>query len=145
MRNKDSISLNNLLNTMKTFGEFSLLHASVEKREACWIAISKGRTVKPVNCKFTSLIGNSITLLGVHYRYNRNVAGDKNFSDLTKSMKTVLNIWKQRYLTLGGKIQVFRSLIASKPVYIASMLSYGGGILSHTTENNFDNSIDLKV
>ena len=42
---------------------------------------------------------------------------------LTKCMKTVLNIWKQRYLTLGGKIQVFKSLIASEPVYIASMKS----------------------
>ena len=38
-------------------------------------------------------------------------------------MKTVLNIWRQRYLTLGGKIQVFKSLVASKPVYIASMKS----------------------
>ena len=38
-------------------------------------------------------------------------------------MKTVLNFWRQRYLTLGGKIQVFKSLIASKIVYIASMKS----------------------
>ena len=38
-------------------------------------------------------------------------------------MKTVLNIWRQRYLTLGDKIQVFKSLIGPKPVYIASMKS----------------------
>ena len=48
------------------------------------------------------------------------MAEDKNFSELTKSM---LDIWRQRYLTLGGKIQVFKSLIASKAVYIASMKS----------------------
>ena len=34
----------------------------------------------------------------------------------------MLNIWRQRNLKLGGKIQVFKSLIA-KPVYIASMKS----------------------
>ena len=50
-------------------------------------------------------------------------AEDKNFSELTKGMKTVLNIWRQWYLTLGGKIQVFKSLIASKIVYIASVKS----------------------
>ena len=49
------------------------------------------------------------------------MAEDKNFSDLLKGMKTVLNIWKQRYLIFGSKIHVFKSLIASKPVYIASM------------------------
>ena len=51
------------------------------------------------------------------------MAEDKNFSEITKGMKTVLNIWRQWYLTLGGKIQVFKSLIASEPVYIASMKS----------------------
>ena len=33
----------------------------------------------------------------------------------------MLNTWHQCYLTLGGKIQVFKSLIASKLVYIATM------------------------
>ena len=90
---------------MRKFGEFSSLHASVEKCEACWIGHSKCRTDKPVNCKVTPLIRSSIKILGVHYSYNREVAEDKNFSEPTKSMKTVLNIWRQRYLTLGGKIQ----------------------------------------
>ena len=33
----------------------------------------------------------------------------------------VLNLWKQRWHSLAGKIQSFKSLIASKPVYIATM------------------------
>ena len=125
VRNKESI--NRLLNIMRKFGEFSSLHASVEKCEACWIGCSKCRTDKPVNCKVTSLIRSSIKILGVHYSYNREVAEDKNFSELTKGMKTVLNMWRQRYLTLRVKTQVFKSLIASKPitilVYIACMKS----------------------
>ena len=126
-RNKES--LNRLLNIMRKFREFSSLHANVKKREACWIGRSKFRTYKPVNCKVTSLIRSSIKILGVHYSYNREVTEDKNFSELTKSMKTVLNIWRQRYLTLWGKIQVFKSLIASKPVYIASMKSVQSYVL----------------
>ena len=113
VRNKESI--NRLLNIMRKFDEFSLLHANVEKCEACWTGRSKCRTDKPVNCKVTSLIRSSIKILGAHNSYNREVAEDKNFSELTKGMKTVLNIWRQWYLTLGGKIQAFKPLIASKP------------------------------
>ena len=35
--------------------------------------------------------------------------------------QALLNIWKQRWLSLAGKIQIFKSLIASKPVYVSTM------------------------
>ena len=57
----------------------------------------------------------------MHFSYNEEIADQKNFSDLLDCMQSVLNTWHQRYLTLGGKIQVFKSLIASNPVYIATM------------------------
>ena len=93
VRNKESI--NRLLNIMRKLGEFSSLYANGEKCEACWIGRSKCRIDKPVNCKITSFIRSSIKIFGVHYNYNREVADDKNFSELTKGMKTVLNIWRQ--------------------------------------------------
>ena len=83
MRNKES--LNRLSNIMRKFGEFSSLHANVEKCEACWIGRSKCKTDKPVNCKATSIIRSSIKILGVHYSYNMEVAEDKHFSELTKA------------------------------------------------------------
>ena len=33
------------------------------------------------------------------------------------------DIWKQRWLSLASKIQIFRSVVASKPVYAAPMVS----------------------
>ena len=106
---------------MKTFSTFSSLNASIEKREVCWIGQSRFRKDRPVNCKLTSLVTSSIKILGVHFSYNKEIADDKNFSDLLNCMRSVLNTWHQRYLTLGGKIQVFKSLIASKPVDTATM------------------------
>ena len=105
---------------MKTFGTFSSLNASIKKCEVCWIGQSRFRKDRPVNCKLTSLVTSSIKTLGVHFSY-KEIADDKNFSDLLNCMRSVLNIWHQHYLTLSGKIQVFKSLIASKPVYIATM------------------------
>ena len=33
---------------------------------------------------------------------------------------TLLNVWNQRWLSLAGKIQLFKALIISKPVHIAN-------------------------
>ena len=35
--------------------------------------------------------------------------------------RAILNLWKQRFLSLAEKIQIFKSLIASKPVYLATI------------------------
>ena len=118
---RDKQSINRILNIIKTFGTFSSLNASNEKCEVCWIGQSRFRKDRPVNCKLTSFVTSSIKILGVHFSYNKEIADDKIFSDLLNCMRSVLNTWHQRYLTSGGKIQVFKSLIASKPVYIATM------------------------
>ena len=44
-----------------------------------------------------------------------------NFNQVTTDCRILLNIWKQRWLSPAGKIEVFKSVIASKPVYIATM------------------------
>ena len=43
--------------------------------------------------------------------------------------RALLNIWKQRWLSLAGKIQVFKSLVASKPVYATSVVSISDSIV----------------
>ena len=116
---------------MKTFGTFSSLNASIEKREVCWIGQSRFQKDRPANCKLTSLVTSSIKILDVHFSYNKEIADDKNFSDLLNGMRSVLNTWHQLYLTLGGKIQVFKSLIASKLVCIATMKT----VLKHVLDS----------
>ena len=44
-----------------------------------------------------------------------------NLYELIIDSRTLLNIWKQGWLSFAGKIQTFKSLIASKPIYIATM------------------------
>ena len=99
---KDAQSPRKILKLLKKFEEFSSLRINVERCEACWIRRAKNRNTKPVKCKWTSLTKSSIKILGICF--------------------TLLNIWKQRWLSLAGKIQVFKSLVASKPVYLATMI-----------------------
>ena len=66
---------------------------------------------------------NTIKILGTHFSYNKLLEQKMNFYNLVTDCRTILNIWKQRWLSLAGKIQVFKSLIALKLVYIATMKS----------------------
>ena len=62
-------------------------------------------------------------ILGINFSYNKTLANKENYYDLAIDCRALLNIWKQHWLSLAGKIQAFKSLVASKPVYAASMVS----------------------
>ena len=63
----------------------------------------------------------SIKILRIYFSYDKKLAEKDNFYSLTLGCRSLLNIWKQRWLSLAGKIQIFKSLIASKPVYVSTM------------------------
>ena len=72
--------------------------------------------------QWSSLTKSCIKILGVHFSYNKVLAEKENFYSLSLDCRALLNIWKQRWLSLAGKIQVFKSLVASKSVYAATMI-----------------------
>ena len=49
------------------------------------------------------------------------IAHQLNLLNIIPTVKDLLGIWKQQNLTIAGKIQVFKSLIFSKLVYIVTM------------------------
>ena len=120
---KDSHSLHRILELMGKCQEFPSLKFSVDKCEACWIGGAKTSRSKPVRCKWTPLSKKCIKILGINFSYNKRLANEENYYDLAIDCRALLNIWKQRWLSLPGKIQVFKSLVASKPVYAASVVS----------------------
>ena len=68
---------------------------------------------KPVKCKWTSLTKSCIKILGIHFSFNKALAEKENFYNLSLDCRTLLNIWKQRWLSLAGKIQYHMKLVAS--------------------------------
>ena len=46
---------------------------------------------------------------------------EKNYIDCIKKLQDVLRVWGMRFLTLYGKIIIFKSLAISKVIYIACM------------------------
>ncbi len=60
--------------------------------------------------------------LGIWFSNDSEAMLRKNFSNCLEIIKCQLNIWRQRGLSLKGKITIITTLIVSKLVYISSML-----------------------
>ena len=113
---KDIHSVNRILKHMKVYEV-----VNVDKSEACWIGKAKGRTDKPLKCRWVCLQTDAIKILGIYFSYDKQIANNTNFMKLMIDSRALLNILNQRWFSLYGKIQVFKSLIVSKPVFLATM------------------------
>ena len=100
---KDPCSLKKILKLIKEFGTFSSLKINAEKCEACWIGRSKANTDKPVQCKWVSLTNSTIKILGTHFSYNKLLEEKTNFYAIRTDCSAILDLWKQRFLTLDEK------------------------------------------
>ena len=97
--------------------------------EACWLGRAKFRDDKPIVCKWTALNNDCIRILGPFFSYDAILSQKVNFLMITESIHTLVTCWKQRGLTLGGRIQVFKSLIVSKLVYASSVQYISGDVV----------------
>ena len=65
---------------------------------------------------------DSIRPVGVSFTYDDNLFEKENFQDKLAALKTVLNIWKMRDLTIIWRILIVKTLRISKFVYLASLI-----------------------
>ena len=72
------------------------------------------------------LIDGSFKTLGVWFSIDREAMYQTNFNNCIEKMSCQLNIWKQRGLSLKGKITILKSLAVSKMIYLSSMLPVPG-------------------
>ena len=105
---------------MRKFHEVSSLKANIEKCEACLIGGAKDKKDQQVNCKWASLTENTIKILGVYFGYHKTLTEKEDFAELMVNCRCLFNIRMQRWLSFARKIQVFTSLVVSKPVLIAT-------------------------
>ena len=76
------------------------------------------------------LTKGTIKILGIHFSYNMNLMNQKNYCKAINSIYGILKLWRMRYLSIEGKIVVFKTLALSKLVYLALLTV----IPNHTTE-----------
>ena len=70
----DIRSLLAVLNTCKTFREFSSLKLNLEKCQACWIGAAKDKSDTPINCNWININHHKVVTSGVFNSNNYSLA-----------------------------------------------------------------------
>ena len=65
---------------------------------------------------------NEIKILGVHYTRNVKLKADLNYKEILSKIKRLLGWWKQRDLTLFGKVHLLKTYALSKLNYVSSLI-----------------------
>ena len=113
-------SLKSHLQVIDWFGTVSGLKLNKKKTNAMWLGAMKHSRSKILEFKCTK---EPIKVLGSFLSYNQNKNVEENFMKRISKMKTKLNLWLSRDLTLYGRSLLAKTLGVSQLIYAASMLS----------------------
>ena len=116
---RNETSIDKLLMILDNFGKCSGLKINTEKTEAIWLSSLRGNKIKPFEFKWPE---ESIVALGVSFSYNVDLTTQRNFEDKVTKLEKQLNLWRQRDLTLIGRISIIKTLALAKLLYCASVL-----------------------
>ena len=101
--------------TMKNLSGLKINRA---KSEGLWLGANKNNNQKPLGLKWKT----SIKLLGIHISYDKDYMQKQNFYSKIPKIQNILNRWKQRNLTIYGRILLIKSFVLSNILHVTSVL-----------------------
>ena len=107
---------------IKTFEKFSLysgLKINNAKCEIAGIGVKKGVKMAPCGMECIDLRSDVIKILGIYFSRNKKLEQEKRFFNHTVKIQNIFKLWKQRNLSIEGRIVVFKSLAISKLTHLA--------------------------
>ena len=99
-------------------GEVSGLGVNCEKTEALWISSKKGSNQIICSHKNLKWADGNVKALGVWFCVDCEESKKKNYEEKVHKVEDILNNWRNKRLTLIGKIAVIKALAASQLVYV---------------------------
>ena len=100
------------LSILKKFGNISGLVLNTEKCEGFWLGKDK---FQQTSCKLFGIKWPSMfRYLGIYMGHNKNSTNTKNFDEKINYIDTILKKWKNRNLSLFGKIQILKTYALSQ-------------------------------
>jgi hypothetical protein len=111
-------SLRNCLLVLDKLCECSGLKANVDKTEAIWLGSKLRYTGKVLDWNSSGIF----VLLGIRFCLFDNCIVSQNYELHLDKIKTLLNNWMWRPLSVMGKIAIVKSLALSKLVYLFMVL-----------------------
>lgn len=132
-------SFNSVLEIIEEFGRISGLLVNYNKSEAMWIGNRRNNTHRPGKVKW--LIGNKATvkILGVHFSNSEEASKIMlNWNGKLEKMRNIIASWRQRQLTIPGKICLIKSLIASQMLHLLATLVIPSDVLETVNTMFYD-------
>ena len=117
---KETSSLRESMSVLGKFGDISGLKLNSKKTKALWIGSLKNNKSKPLEINVST---DPIKILGTYISHDSDENNNLNFFLKIQKMKTKLNIWLSRDLTLMARTLLAKTLGISKLVNTASMLT----------------------
>jgi len=126
---RDTDSLTCFLHNIELFGNILGLKVNHKKTKVMWIGSLEGSRAKDINSSYTK---DPIKSIGTYLSYNENKNNEENFFNMIREMKTKLNLWLTRDLTLYGRTLLAKTIGISQLIYTASMLSVPETVIKNT-------------
>ena len=106
-----SKSLNATLDVLYDYSHFSGLKVNFEKTHAVWIGIKKYSTASIKTRWKLSWGKTDFKLLGISFHIDLDKMQQINFKEKVQKIRSLIKLWKRRYLTPLGKITVIKTLL----------------------------------
>ncbi len=119
---KDELSLNRALETLDKFALVSGLKLNRTKTELLKLGRGQLRDQAKSRNSGIKYISEGFKSLGIWFSIGGNDSSKLNFVNCIDRIRTQINIWRQRNLSLKGKITILKALIVPQLVYVCSML-----------------------
>ncbi len=119
-----SISYVNAMDVLEQFGNISGLKLNYDKTQGMWIGRSRTKNDSLGDIGWLNKTTDRIKILGVYFSsYCEASKLLENWEPKIQKMNNIIRSWKQRDLTIIGKICVLKSLIASQILHLLAALT----------------------
>ena len=114
-------SAEHFLQTLHEFSKISGLKINKEKTEAMWLGPNRHNNARLLQIKWTN---GPIKILGVYIGHEVEPVIEANFKTRIQNLKCQLNIWKQRKLSIIGKILILKTFGMSQFIFLANLIPF---------------------
>ena len=114
------ISVKNVLHLIKEFSAVAGPRLNNDKTKGIWLGPLKDLGIRTIYG--ITWTGNPVKCLGIYLGHNKAKCHELNWNKRVVRIEKLLNQWKQRSLTIEGKILILKTLGLSKLVFPASLL-----------------------
>ena len=131
---KDSNSINRLQDIFNEFEKISGLKMNKGKTYFVWMGRDNENPEIPL---FGKLVQH-VKILGIYFTLDWKVKEEMNYKEILSKIKRLLGWWKQRDLTLTGKVHLMKTYALSKLNYVSSLLAVPNWVMAEIEKITFE-------